>query len=44
MTFKPVFSFVSDPDLAQPTLRHLAAQADLWDAHADLLCLGIDRS
>lgn len=44
MAYKSLMSFVTDPDLGRSTLKHLAAQAELWNGHADVLCFGIDRS
>ena len=44
MAYKSLMSFMSDAELGRSVLKHVAAQSDLWDAHADVLCLGIDRS
>lgn len=44
MTYKCLFSVLTDAALADDTLAHAVAGARRHDAHLDLLCLGVDRS
>ncbi len=44
MTYNCLFSILTDEALAANTLRHSIALAKTYDAHLDVLCLGVDRS
>lgn len=44
MTYKSVFTILTDETLVEGTLEHACAIADAHDAHLDVLCLGVDRS
>ncbi|MBZ0123772.1 MAG: universal stress protein, partial [Roseovarius sp.] len=44
MTYKSLFSVLTDAALIDETLDHAVALADAYDAHLDVLCLGVDRS
>jgi len=44
MTYKCLFSVLTDPALVDETLDHAVAVAAAHDAHLDVLCLGVDRS
>ncbi|MCZ7675024.1 MAG: universal stress protein [Roseovarius sp.] len=44
MTYKSLFSVLTDAALIDETLDHAVAIAAAHDAHLDVLCLGVDRS
>jgi nucleotide-binding universal stress UspA family protein len=44
MSFKTIAGIAIDDAAPATALVHLGAQAFAWDGHADLLCLGVDRS
>ncbi len=44
MSYKSLLTVISDPETAQTPLQQIAALARLFDAHADTLCLGVDRT
>lgn len=44
MTFKTILTIVTDADLFAETLRHAEDLALGFDAHLDVLCLGVDRT
>lgn len=44
MTYKCLFSVLTDELLVEDTLSHAIRMAQACDAHLDLLCLGVDRS
>lgn len=44
MSYKSLFSVLTDEKLAGPVLDQAAALARTNDAHLDVLCLGVDRS
>ena len=44
MTYKTLFTALTDEALVEDTLRYAIAAAEAYDAHLDLLCLGVDRS
>ncbi len=44
MTYKSLFSVLTDAALIDETLDHAVALAAAYDAHLDVLCLGVDRS
>jgi nucleotide-binding universal stress UspA family protein len=44
MTFKTIFTVLTDEALVKDTLAHAVATAEAHDAHLDVLCLGVDRS
>lgn len=44
MSYKSIFSVLTDEALIKPTLEHAIALATRLDAHVDTLCLGVDRS
>jgi len=44
MTYNCLFSVLTDADLVDETLDHAMAMAQAYDAHLDVLCLGVDRS
>jgi nucleotide-binding universal stress UspA family protein len=44
MTYNCLFSVLTDEALAKDTLTHAMAMARAYDAHLDVLCLGVDRS
>jgi len=44
MTYKSLFSVLTDAALIDETLDHAVAMAAAHDAHLDVLCLGVDRS
>lgn len=44
MSYKSIFTVLTDTDFAEATLRQAAAFARTQDAHLDVLCLGLDRS
>lgn len=44
MTYKSLFTVLTDPALVDETLTHAIATAEANDAHLDVLCLGVDRS
>ncbi|MFC3613188.1 universal stress protein [Lutimaribacter marinistellae] len=44
MSYKSLLTVITDPKASEPALAQMAALADLLDAHAEALCLGVDRS
>ncbi|WP_120501929.1 universal stress protein [Roseovarius sp. EL26] len=44
MTIKTLFTVVTDDTLVDPVLDHAIAMAEEYDAHLDILCLGVDRT
>lgn len=44
MAYKTLFSVVTDTALAGPVLDQAIAMATAWDAHLDVLCMGLDRT
>jgi len=44
MTYNCLFSVLTDEALVDETLEHAVAMAAAYDAHLDVLCLGVDRS
>ena len=44
MTYKTIFTALTDEALVDETLAHAVAAAEAHDAHLDVLCLGVDRS
>ncbi|TNF19684.1 MAG: universal stress protein [Rhodobacteraceae bacterium] len=44
MSYKSLFTAVTDPELQQKTLAQAADLAAQYDAHLDVLCLGVDAS
>jgi nucleotide-binding universal stress UspA family protein len=44
MTFKTIFTVLTDEALVEETLAHAMAAAAAHDAHLEVLCLGVDRS
>ncbi|NCQ25048.1 MAG: universal stress protein [Rhodobacteraceae bacterium CG17_big_fil_post_rev_8_21_14_2_50_63_15] len=44
MTYKSLFSVLTDEVLVDETLNHAMAAARSYDAHLEVLCLGVDRS
>lgn len=44
MTYKCLFSVLTDESVIDETLDHAVALAAAYDAHLDVLCLGVDRS
>ncbi len=44
MTYKSLFSVLTDEAFVEETLAHAVEAAHTHDAHLDVLCLGVDRS
>ncbi|MBW4974204.1 universal stress protein [Roseovarius mucosus] len=44
MTYNSLFSVLTDESLVEETLAHATSMAARYDAHLDVLCLGVDRS
>jgi nucleotide-binding universal stress UspA family protein len=44
MTYNVFFTVLTDPALIEETLAHATAAAEAYDAHLEILCLGVDRS
>ncbi len=44
MAYNCLFTILSDKDLVEPTLTHAIAAARAYDAHLDILCMGVDRT
>lgn len=44
MSYKSVLSVVTDPELLGSTIAHAASLAEAYDAHLDVMCLGVDRT
>lgn len=44
MAFKTVLTIVTDPDLVSGTVAHAEDLARGFDAHLEVLCLGVDRT
>lgn len=44
MAYKTLFSVVTDTALADPVLDQAVAMAQAWDAHLEVLCMGLDRT
>lgn len=44
MTYKSVFTALTEEPLAKSTLAHASTLAEAEDAHLEALCLGVDRS
>lgn len=44
MAYKTLFSVVTDTALADSLLDQAIAMAQVWDAHLDVLCMGLDRT
>lgn len=44
MTYNVLFTVLTDMNLIEDTLAHATAAAEAYDAHLDILCLGVDRS
>jgi nucleotide-binding universal stress UspA family protein len=44
MAYKTLFSVITDTALAGPVLDQAMAMANAWDAHLDVLCMGLDRT
>lgn len=44
MSFKTLFTVLTDESLVDEALSHAIATAGAHDAHLDILCLGVDRS
>ena len=44
MAFKTLLTILTNPNLANPSLSQLIALAASQDAHAEALCLGVDRT
>lgn len=44
MAYKSLLTVLTDPETAGPPLRQLIALAEAQDAHAEALCLGVDRT
>lgn len=44
MTYNCLFTALTDPKLVDETLDHALAMAEAYDAHLEILCLGVDRS
>ncbi|WP_170427373.1 universal stress protein [Ruegeria arenilitoris] len=44
MAYKSLLTVVTDAEQSKPALAQMVALADGQDAHADALCLGVDRS
>ena len=44
MAYKTLFSVVTDTALADPVLDQAIAMAQVWDAHLEVLCMGLDRT
>jgi len=44
MAYKTLFSVVTDIALAGPVLDQAVAMAQAYDAHLDVLCMGLDRT
>lgn len=44
MAYKSLLTVLTDPKIAEPPLSQLIALAEAGDAHAEALCLGVDRT
>ncbi|MBJ6372362.1 universal stress protein [Sedimentitalea arenosa] len=44
MAYKSLLTVLTDPKIADAALRQVIALAEAQDAHADALCLGVDRT
>lgn len=44
MSYKTLFSAVTNASVAAPALDYAATMSAAWDAHLDVMCLGVDRS
>lgn len=44
MAYKTLFSVLTDTALASQVLDQAIAMATAWDAHLDVLCMGLDRT
>ncbi|MEY8839182.1 universal stress protein [Cribrihabitans sp. XS_ASV171] len=44
MSYKSLLTVITDPKVSEPALAQMTELADLLDAHAEALCLGVDRS
>ena len=44
MTYNCLFTVLTDEDLVDDTLDHAVAAAAAYQAHLDVLCLGVDRT
>ncbi len=44
MAYKSLLTVLTDIRLADPPIHQMTAMADAWDAHAEALCLGVDRT
>lgn len=44
MAIKTLFTVMTDDTLVDPVLDHAIAMAETYDAHLDVLCLGVDRT
>ncbi|WP_298679078.1 universal stress protein [uncultured Lentibacter sp.] len=44
MSYKTIFTALTQDNLAQPMLEHTATLCETHDAHLEALCLGVDRS
>ena len=42
MSYNSLFTVLTDEELVENTLTHAMAAAEAYDAHLDLLCLGVD--
>lgn len=44
MSYNCLFTVLTDEELVEDTLAHAVAAAEAYDAHLDVLCLGVDRT
>lgn len=44
MSYNSLFTVLTDEELVAETLTHAMAAAEAYDAHLDVLCLGVDRT
>ncbi|WP_370286063.1 universal stress protein [Pseudooceanicola nanhaiensis] len=44
MTYQTVFTVLTEAESVRPVLGHAMKAAEAYDAHLDVLCLGVDRS
>ncbi|WP_299849117.1 universal stress protein [uncultured Roseovarius sp.] len=44
MTYNCLFTVLTDEELVEDTLTHAMTAAQAYDAHLDVLCLGVDRT
>ncbi|THD72054.1 universal stress protein [Thalassobius vesicularis] len=44
MAYKSIFTVLTDTKFVSPVLQQGVALASAWDAHFDVLCMGVDRT